>query len=147
MTQNVWGRPFQLSCQILEFFAAFDVSLTLGFCTQVLCCGLSQLLYSSLGDPLGDSYPHWLPFCRHRDANQQPLPFLVTADGRQSFWTTNNLYNRPLGAQTYLEDNYVPWWQGRVAHPILDYDASKLAVGAVRLDSAIDAGEVWPSAI
>src|SRR5206468_358540 len=52
----------------------------------------------------------------------------------QFFWTTNNLYNRPPGVQAYLEDNYVPWWQGQVAHPVADYDAAKLATGGVRLD-------------
>ncbi|MFA5976422.1 MAG: OmpA family protein [Elusimicrobiota bacterium] len=54
-------------------------------------------------------------------------------------WANNNLFSRPTGSLAWLEDSYLPWWQTRTAHPIMDYDASKLPVGEVRLDSALDA--------
>jgi outer membrane protein OmpA-like peptidoglycan-associated protein len=53
-------------------------------------------------------------------------------------WTDNNLFHRPGGSTAWLEDAYAPWWQGRVAHPITDYDASKLGVGRFRVDAAFD---------
>jgi OOP family OmpA-OmpF porin len=53
-------------------------------------------------------------------------------------WASGDLFHRPTGAFAIYEDAYVPWWQNRVAHPIADYDASKLTVGAVRLDTAFD---------
>jgi hypothetical protein len=91
MPQHVGSDSFQPSSQFLQRLAACDVPLTLCLDPQLLCGRLSQPLHRSLGNPLGDAYSHWLPFRRHRDSDQQPLPFLVTADGRQSFWTTNNV--------------------------------------------------------
>jgi hypothetical protein len=44
-----------------------------------------------VSDLLSDSYLDRLPFHRHSDSDQEQLPFLVTADGRQSFWATNAL--------------------------------------------------------
>ncbi len=54
-------------------------------------------------------------------------------------WLNHPIYARPTGSSAWLEDLYVPWWQGRVANPITDYSASKLAVGSIRLDAALDA--------
>src|SRR6266567_1492840 len=91
VAQHVGSHCFQPSGQVLQILAACDVSLTLGLRTQLLCGKLPQLLYSSLGDPLGDAYSRRLSFYRHYDANQQPFPFLVTPNGRQPFWTANTL--------------------------------------------------------
>jgi hypothetical protein len=44
-----------------------------------------------LGDPLGNAYPRWLAFRRHRDSRQYPLAFLIAPHGRQTFRTTNHL--------------------------------------------------------
>lgn len=54
-------------------------------------------------------------------------------------WANGSLGAQPTGAQTWVENNYTPWWQGRVAHPLLDYDASKLPTGGIRLDAAVNA--------
>lgn len=91
VAQHVGSHCFQLTGQVLQELVAFDVLLTLGLGSQLLCSRLSQLLHCSLSNPLGDAYSHWLPFHRHRDANQQPLSFLVAPNGRQSFGTTNTL--------------------------------------------------------
>src|SRR5882724_183887 len=53
-------------------------------------------------------------------------------------WANQPLWAKPTGASAWLEDLYKPWWQGRVASPITDYSPSKLATGAVRLDTALD---------
>jgi len=54
-------------------------------------------------------------------------------------WTNQGLWARPTGSSAWLEDQYTPWWQGRVASSLADYGPSKLATGAVRLDTALDA--------
>lgn len=54
-------------------------------------------------------------------------------------WVNTPYGARPTGVSAGLEDLYTPWWQGRVAHPITDYSASKLSVGDVRFDSALEA--------
>jgi outer membrane protein OmpA-like peptidoglycan-associated protein len=51
---------------------------------------------------------------------------------------TGNLYNAPTGASAWVENGHAPWWQTQVAHPIEDYDSSKIPVGTVRLDGALD---------
>src|ERR1043165_9812107 len=51
--------------------------------------------------------------------------------------SSGNLYSAPTGSWAYVEDQHVPWWQEQVAHPV-DYDSSKLPVGSVRLDGALD---------
>jgi outer membrane protein OmpA-like peptidoglycan-associated protein len=53
-------------------------------------------------------------------------------------WANQPLWAKPTGASAWLEDLYKPWWQGRVASPVTDYSPSKLATGAVRLDTALD---------
>jgi len=50
----------------------------------------------------------------------------------------NPLFYLPTGASAWLEDQFVPWWQGRVANPVKDYSAALLPVGGVRLDTALD---------
>ncbi|HEY6410777.1 MAG TPA: hypothetical protein VIY29_25265 [Ktedonobacteraceae bacterium] len=67
MTQNVWGRLFQLSCQILELLAACDISLQLRKKSQLLCSMLPYLLHCSLRDTLCDSW-----------GGRMPLPGVVT---------------------------------------------------------------------
>src|ERR1019366_8170450 len=63
--------------------------------------------------------------------------------GGELSWVNSELFSRPfdsfasLGGNS-LETNYLPWWVTDVAHPIKDYDASKLGSGSVRLDSAIE---------
>jgi outer membrane protein OmpA-like peptidoglycan-associated protein len=54
-------------------------------------------------------------------------------------WANAALWARPTGSAAWLEDLYSPWWQSRVAHPISDYSASKLKVGALRMDAALGA--------
>jgi hypothetical protein len=51
---------------------------------------------------------------------------------------TGNLYSAPIGSWAWVEDAHTPWWQGRVAHPVADYDSSKLPVGGYRIDGAVD---------
>ncbi len=91
MAQHMGGDGFQPPGQVHERRTACDISLTLCLSAQLLCCALPQLLHCSLRDPLSDSHLYWLPFRRYSDANQKPLPFLVTADGRQSVWAANAL--------------------------------------------------------
>jgi hypothetical protein len=91
MTQNVRGRLFQLSCQILEFLAACDVSLQLRKRSQVVGSTLPYLLHRSLRDPLGDSWGGRLPLPGDIDPDQKPLTFLFTANGRQPCWATNGI--------------------------------------------------------
>src|SRR5689334_13712465 len=60
----------------------------------------------------------------------------------ETAWANSELFARPTGSYAYLDNNssdtnYLPWWETRVAHPILDYDAAKLPTGGVRLDSAV----------
>src|SRR5690349_17098885 len=75
------------------------------------------------------------------------LPSVVKASTAEAYdpawtselgWANQNLWHTPEGSQIHLEDERVPWWQSQVAHPQGDYDAVKLPVGAVRLDSALD---------
>ena len=54
-------------------------------------------------------------------------------------WASNNLFTRPEGSNATYENSYLPWWQTDVAHPIADYNAAKLPVGDVRLDTALEA--------
>src|SRR5258708_7453408 len=54
-------------------------------------------------------------------------------------WARQELWARPTGASAWLENAYTPWWQNKVAHPITDYTASKLPVGAARVDASLDA--------
>ena len=58
-------------------------------------------------------------------------------------WASGDLFARPFDSFAVLRDNssetnYLPWWETDVAHPIKDYDASKLETGNVRLDSALE---------
>ncbi len=53
-------------------------------------------------------------------------------------WASKDLFHRPLGASAWLENQYTPWWQNQVAHPIDDYSGAKLQTGVVRLDTAVD---------
>ena len=80
------------------------------------------------------------------------IPALVTpplwADAAETYnplwagelnWASGEApYVAPVGSKAYVENQFDPWWVTQVAHPITDYDASKLPVGAVRLDSAVD---------
>lgn len=50
----------------------------------------------------------------------------------------NPIYYAPNGSVAWLEEAHAPWWETRVANPIVDYDAAKLPSGAVRLDTAVD---------
>lgn len=52
--------------------------------------------------------------------------------------TINPVFARPTGAAAWLEDQYTPWWQNRVANPVRDYSATLLPTGAARLDLAAD---------
>ena len=51
---------------------------------------------------------------------------------------TGSLYNAPYGSWAWVETGHTPWWQAQTAHPVTDYDSSKLPVGTVRLDGALD---------
>ena len=56
-------------------------------------------------------------------------------------WAAGNsdLYDvGTTGSSAYLENKFTPWWQNQVAHPIDDYDSSKIPTGSVRLDGALD---------
>lgn len=57
----------------------------------------------------------------------------------QMAWANGNLFHTPFGATAYLEDGHSPWWQTQTAHPIKDYDASKLTTGGLRMDASLDA--------
>lgn len=76
----------------------------------------------------------FLPSVSHATAAESYNPIWAGELG----WTSGNLFNRASGATAWLEDQYVPWWQNQVAHPVDDYSASKLATGGVRLDTAVD---------
>lgn len=58
-------------------------------------------------------------------------------------WTNNPVYTRPYGSAAWVEENYKPWWQSRVAHPIDDYSGDLLDTGKIRLDLALEAGMTW----
>ncbi len=68
--------------------------------------------------------------------------------GGELSWADNSLFARPPGSNAYLnnnspDSNTLPWWQTDLANPILNYDASKLATGSVRLDSALETDIVF----
>src|SRR5579864_7042702 len=69
-----------------------------------------------------------------------PLPassFYNPAWASELSFTNNTLFASPTGSRAYLPDQYTPWWQMDVAHPVADYDSSKLPTGSVRLDGAL----------
>ncbi len=53
-------------------------------------------------------------------------------------WVGGTLYSAPTGAGAYVEDAHSPWWHVQTAHPIDDYSASKIPVGSMRVDGALD---------
>jgi hypothetical protein len=53
-------------------------------------------------------------------------------------WARQEYFAEPLGSLAPDPDNFTPWFQNRVAHPVDDYTATQLPVGTVRLDSVLD---------
>ncbi len=72
-----------------------------------------------------------------RPASATTAEFYNPSWAHELAWTNDTLFNTPLGSRAWLENLHDPWWQTQVAHPIGDYSGSKLAVGAVRLDTAL----------
>src|SRR5437016_1542836 len=81
----------------------------------------------------GFKYAYLLPFTLYLLPVQVIADVPTTASGfynpvwaSELGWVNNTIFASPTGSRAYLPDQYTPWWQSEVAHPVTDYDASKL---------------------